>query len=168
MTTERLEFRRWGADDLGRARALWGSPEVARLISAGGRFSEEEVAARLEAERASQAEAGLQYWPLFLRADGRFVGCCGLRPYREDLPELGFHLLAEFWGQGLAREAAEAVIAYAFGELGVAALFAGHHPENQASRRLLSRLGFVYTHDEPYPGTGLDHPSYQLSAAGDP
>jgi hypothetical protein len=44
----------------------------------------------------------------------------------------------------------------------VRALFAGHNPANQASRELLARLGFRYTHDELYPPTGLMHPSYRL------
>jgi hypothetical protein len=33
-------------------------------------------------------------------------------------------------------------------------------PGNVASRRLLERLGFVYTHEEFYAPTGLEHPSY--------
>jgi len=41
-------------------------------------------------------------------------------------------------------------------------LFAGHHPENESSRQLLTRLGFTYTHDEWYEPTGQMHPSYML------
>ena len=43
-------------------------------------------------------------------------------------------------------------------------LFAGHNPDNDASRQLLQQLGFQYTHDEPYAPTGRMHPSYVLSA----
>ena len=65
---------------------------------------------------------------------------------------------------GLAVEAARAVIEYALTTLGAAGLFAGHHPANEASRRVLIKLGFHYTHDEFYPPTGLNHPSYRLAA----
>jgi hypothetical protein len=41
-------------------------------------------------------------------------------------------------------------------------LFAGHHPENDACRRMLVALGFRYTHDELYAPTGREHPSYIL------
>jgi RimJ/RimL family protein N-acetyltransferase len=41
-------------------------------------------------------------------------------------------------------------------------VFAGHNPANTASRGLLARLGFRYTHDELYAPTGLRHPSYLL------
>ena len=41
-------------------------------------------------------------------------------------------------------------------------LFAGHNPRNEASRKLLTGLGFVYLRDEFYAPTGLYHPSYEL------
>jgi hypothetical protein len=65
-------------------------------------------------------------------------------------------------GQGFAREASEAIIPYAFGRLGAAAIFAGHHPQNAASGRLLVKLGFTYQGDKLYIPTGLMHPTYLL------
>ncbi len=141
---------------------LWGDPEVTALI--GGPFTPEMVRARLAKEIAQMREYGVQYWPVFLLDGNQHVGCAGLRPHRveERLYELGFHLGRAFWGRGLAKEAARAVIDYAFGTLGAEALFAGHHPSNDASRRLLLRLGFVRTHEELYPPTGRMHPSFLL------
>jgi RimJ/RimL family protein N-acetyltransferase len=75
---------------------------------------------------------------------------------------MGVHLLPEFWGQGFAREASEAIIPHAFGRLGAAAIFAGHHPQNAASGRLLVKLGFTYQGDKLYIPTGLMHPTYLL------
>jgi RimJ/RimL family protein N-acetyltransferase len=75
---------------------------------------------------------------------------------------MGVHLLPEFWGQGIAREASEAIVPYAFGPLGVAAIVAGHHPQNAASGRLLKKLGFTYQGDMLYIPTGLLHPMYLL------
>jgi len=109
----------------------------------------------------------VQYWPIFLLSTGEHVGCGGLRPYKPEdrIFELGFHLLPAYWGKGLAVEAGRGVIAYAFESLGVKALFAGHHPANAASRRVLEKLGFTFTHEELYPPTGLLHPSYLLTRA---
>lgn len=69
-----------------------------------------------------------------------------------------------YWGQGYAEEATRAVVTYAFDTLGVKGLFAGHNPGNEASRRLLTKMGFRYLCDEYYPPTGLKHPSYILTA----
>ena len=67
-------------DDLDLALGLWGDAAVTRLI--GGPFPPERVRERLAREIATQAEHGVQYWPLFLLADGGHAGCCGLRPYK--------------------------------------------------------------------------------------
>jgi ribosomal-protein-alanine N-acetyltransferase len=48
--------------------------------------------------------------------------------------------------------------------LEVTGLFAGHNPKNEASRHILAKLGFRYTHDELYEPTGLQHPCYLLTA----
>jgi RimJ/RimL family protein N-acetyltransferase len=165
MLTERLGFSLWNANDIERAVELWGNPDVTRFITATGRMGPPEIMDRLGREIDMQVRFGVQYWPLFLREGGRFVGCCGLRPYdlSRGVYELGVHLLPMFWGKGCAREACARVIRLAFDDMGCPSLFAGHNPLNQASARLLLDLGFVHTHDELYPPTGLEHPSYLLS-----
>lgn len=166
LTTARLGFAHWQPDDLPLALALWGDPGVTRLI--GGPLSADAAEARLASEIASLRAHGVQYWPIFLLADGEHAGCAGLRPYRPEdrIYELGFHLRTVYWGQGLATEAAQAVVTFAFETIGAAALFAGHHPDNAPSRRVLEKLGFRFTHDELYAPTGLHHPSYLLTRTG--
>lgn len=167
--TARLTFRPWRDDDadLELAVALWGNAEVTRLF--GGPFDREHVAARVARERKNFEERGVQYWPIFLRATGEHVGVCGLRPYDTRPGDAGtpvyahgFHLLPHHWRRGYGEEAARSVIDFAFRELHAAWIFAGHHPQNEPSRKLLAKLGFVYLRDELYPPTGLMHPSYRL------
>lgn len=143
---------------------MWGDPDVTRLI--GGPFPDDEVRSRLAREIAQQETDGVQYWPIFLLENDDFVGCCGLRPYSkgERIYELGFHLRPRFRGRGYAKEAAHAAIAYAFDGLNAASLFAGHHPDNASSSRLLEKLGFRYDRHEFYAPTGREHPSYALAA----
>jgi len=166
LKTARLGFRRWTIDDLPLALALWGDPDVTRYI--GGPFSPKDVTEKLHGEIASMEAHHVQYWPLFLLEGDAHVGCAGLRPYRvhDQIYELGFHLRPAYWGRGLAAEAGQAVIAFAFERLGAEGLFAGHHPEHGASRAVLERLGFRFTHEEVYPPTGLRHPSYLLMRPG--
>jgi [ribosomal protein S5]-alanine N-acetyltransferase len=164
LRSKRLGFRSWREEDLSTAIGLWGDPEITRLIDARPKLSCEDVKELLEKQIATEREFGIQYWPLFLIENGDHVGCCGIRPY--DLPrriyELGVHIRSSYWRRGLAEEATSTVIDYAFNKLGAAALFAGHNPNNNASRRLLEKLGFQYTHKQLYPPTGLEHPSYIL------
>jgi RimJ/RimL family protein N-acetyltransferase len=162
LKSARLGFRCWSKDDLPLAIALWGDAKVTALI--GGPFNARQVEERLIREIECLAIHKVQYWPIFLLSNGEHAGCAGLRPdcAGEQVYELGFHLRSEFWGRGLAEEAGRAVISHAFDALGAKALFAGHHPENRASRRVLEKLGFRMTHEELYPPTGLMHPSYWL------
>lgn len=159
--TARLAFRTWRDDDLPLARAVFGDTRVTALV--GGPFDDAQVEARLAAEIATQRDHGYQYWPVFLH-DATHVGCCGLKPRApaQRIYELGFYLRVEHWGRGYAVEAGRGVIAFAFDVLGAASLFAGHHPDNDGSRRTLDKLGFRFTHHELYPPTGLMHPGYAL------
>lgn len=163
-TAARMVFRWWREDDVERARELWGDPRVTAFIDSRTALSRPDVEERLTAELRRAERDGVQYWPMFLRDAGSLVGCAGLRV--RDRPsrvyELGFHLCARAWGQGLATEAAVAVTRFAFDELGATELFAGHHPDNAASKRVLEKLGFRRTHEELYPPTGLLHPGYSL------
>ena len=166
LRSARLGFRYWREQDLPMALALWGDPEVMRFIDNRGKLSDEEVTQLLGRHIGFQREHGIQYWPIFLLKGGEHVGCCGLRPYdtKRHVHELGVHIRPIWWRQGLAGEAARAVIGYAFGTLGLTGLFAGHNPNNNSSRQLLQKLGFEHTHDEYYAPTGLRHPSYFLRA----
>ncbi|MBQ6488046.1 MAG: GNAT family N-acetyltransferase [Solobacterium sp.] len=162
LTTERIGFSRWTSADSDLAELLWGDEKVTHYICSSGRFSQEDIKARLELEVRNDTEQHVQYWPVFELSTGKLIGCCGLRPFGTETYEIGFHLRPEFWRRGYAPEAANAVIDYAFSVLHAEAIYAGHHPENHASRRVLQKLGFRYIGDNYYQPTGLYHPSYEL------
>jgi len=167
LRTDRLGFSHWNEGDLALAVMLWGDPKVSSLI--GGSFTLDEVSARLNHEIEVQVAYKVQYWPVFSLQSDEFVGCAGLRPYKNDerVFEMGVHLRPDYWGQGLAQEAGRAVISFAFETLGAKGLFAGHHPSNVASGRLIKKLGFRFTREEFYPPTGLNHPSYLMMKCGE-
>lgn len=74
-----------------------------------------------------------------IEVEGRVVGKVGF--YR--LPEIGFILRRELWGRGLMLEAASAVLAHVDEHLDLDELRGDADPRNEASIRLLERLGFV-------------------------
>ena len=55
---------------------------------------------------------------------------------------LGYGLRSDQWGRGLTTEAAWLIINFGFETLGLHRIWATHHPENLASRRVLDKLGF--------------------------
>lgn len=166
--TERLFFRTWTKNDVALAISLWTHPEVMRHM--GGVMTKDGALQRLRREIDRQEQHGFQYWPIFLREDGQFAGCSGLRLFLEDATtlELGVHLARPCWSLRLGEEAARAVIDFAFTVLDAELLVAGHGPENGNSQALIERLGFTYSHPSPWGEEQILHPIYRLerTAAG--
>ena len=77
--------------------------------------------------------------------DDRIVGTCTLfnLDARNRRAEIGYALARDSWGQGLMSEALGALIAYAFGPLGLTRLEADVDPRNAPSIRIVEKLGFV-------------------------
>lgn len=158
----RLFFRSWQHEDQDLAISLWTHPEVMRFL--GGTDSPQAAIERLHLEMQRQEQIAVQYWPIFLRSNGAFAGCAGLRPFHDEQAvfELGVHLARPYWSERLGEEAARAVIDFAFGSLRARALTAGHNPENTHSKALILRLGFHFTHLEPWGPFQILHPIYRL------
>lgn len=62
--------------------------------------------------------------------------------------ELGYWLAEPFWHQGFMTEAADAVIAHARKNLGIRRVWADYYEGNEASRKVMERLGFHFHHVE--------------------
>ncbi|MBR1216421.1 GNAT family N-acetyltransferase [Bradyrhizobium sp. U87765 SZCCT0131] len=76
---------------------------------------------------------------------GRPVGMVGLDWSQPETPELGYWLGVDHWRQGIATEAARAVIDYAFEEFAIEQVIAGARVVNPASRHILEKCGFQWT-----------------------
>ena len=141
--TERLVLRPYEADDLEQLHAvLYSDIDAMRLLGgprdlAGTRFA-------LERSMTQQEITGFSFWPVIERESGLLVGEAGLFPLSPDGPDvaLGYAFGARWWGRGYATEAARAVIAEAFGALGMGRLVAITREANLGSRHVLEKLGF--------------------------
>jgi len=100
--------------------------------------------ARAYIDRINQNPA-VTYWVIRLKDSLTPVGVISLIQ-RDYLPhrDLGFALLPDYNGQGYAQEAASAVLAWLAQTSPKAPLLAISLPQNTASIRLLTRLGFRY------------------------
>ncbi len=170
--TTRLHLRPATAADLGYLQALWDEPEVRRYLFDDQPVTEA-VAAEALGDCLSRTEMGLGLWIVATRPQGIVVGCVGLNPtavVAEYEPALAGLLepiaaLAPLHqGQGYATEALRALVDHAFTTLAVAKLAAVNDAPNQASARMLARLGFVPLSEVPGPRHVLQ--TYTLVAPG--
>ena len=89
-----------------------------------------------------QSQAGIALAG-FHRTNGDFVVRTALDLTDEaDVYETGYWVALKYAGQGMATEAANAAIRYAFGRLGAKAISIGHFDGNDPSRRIVEKLGF--------------------------
>lgn len=140
LETERLGLRPWAGSDADELCALAsergnGAPAVER-----GR---EVIAAAL----AATAATGLALLPVRRRAEGDFIGYCGLTVGRSTVeePEIAYELLRRAHGRGYATEAARAVLGAA-AATGRERLWATVRTWNTPSFRVLEKLGFERDH----------------------
>jgi [ribosomal protein S5]-alanine N-acetyltransferase len=162
--TKRLVFRLWQADDWIRFQPIATDPRVIRYVFPGGVPTDEEIRGHIDAARRRYADEGFCLWPLVYRANGDLIGFCGLdHLWGGEEIEIGYWLDHTYWGQGLATEAAQAVMAYGFEELGLPRIVAVAHPENRASLRVLEKLGMVFERMAVHQG--LEHVLYAKSRA---
>ena len=93
---------------------------------------------------------GFEMWAIIHKADQKLIGCCGLIPQVVDgqqETEMGYVLAKEYWGQGLATEAAFAVRNYGFEKLGCDRIIALINPKNLASQNVAQKIGLIYEKD---------------------
>lgn len=79
------------------------------------------------------------------------IGCIGLKmgdatdmTERADECELGYWVGVPYWGQGLATEAAKAMIRHAFENCGMTKVWCGYYDGNNRSKRVQEKCGFIY------------------------
>lgn len=76
--------------------------------------------------------------------DGRMIGTCDVDEIADATGDLGYWLDEAEWGRGFATEAARAVMAFSFHQLGLTRLTSGHAADNPNSGRILTKLGFAH------------------------
>ena len=143
LTTSRLHLRRLRSDDLDWLCRLHGDPDVMRYVREPQ--SRKQTTARL-GELLADVERDPRFgiWPAETQEAGQVVGWFLLHPFDGGAEfELGYRLFPEFWGQGLATEGAQGVVAHAFETLGLDALMALARLDNVASHRVLEKSGFT-------------------------
>lgn len=144
LETDRLLLRHQLSSDLDDLYALYCDPQVIRYIPDAPRNYEE---TRLELEwhmhgHPRRPELGL--WATIHKPTGAFIGRCGLLPWRlagRDEVEVAYLLGKQYWGQGLATEAAQGIVTYAFEHLHLSRLVCMVLPDNHASARVAQKIG---------------------------
>lgn len=149
LTTERLTVRWLTAADAPALFTIFSDPTVMRYWSSPPLTELSQAERMVRNIQEGYASGDFLQLGLERRATPGVIGTCTLfaLTFPSRRAEIGYALGRAFWGQGYVTEALRALITYAFTTLNLNRLEADIDPRNNASARVLERLGF---HSEGY------------------
>jgi RimJ/RimL family protein N-acetyltransferase len=158
LETPRLILRPARDSDRAPYAAMNADPAVMTYFAST--MTREESDASLARFQAAYDRDGFGFLTAELRATGAFAGIIGAQTMRDEVPnlpqpavEIGWRLPRALHGQGLATEGARATVDFAFSTLNLPEVVAVTALGNQASRRVMEKLGMTHR-----PDLEFDHP----------
>ncbi len=167
LETPRLLLRRWQDQDLDGFAAVNAQPEVMRYIHDGRTLDRAATAERLATYQRHWDEHGFGLYAVEVKETGELAGFTGLAvptflPEIMPAVEIGWRLGRAYWGRGLATEAARCVVAHARAGLGLRRLVSIHVVGNEASARVMVKLGMTLERETVQPDTGREVRVYAM------
>ena len=161
LQTPRLKLREFTPEDVDALAQVLSDPETMRYYPAP--YDRAGVEQWIDRNRHRCQNDGVGLWAMELTRRQEVIGDCGIIAQEvegERLYEIGYHLRRDFWGQGLATEAAIACRDWAFTHLKAARLISLIRPENLPSRRVAERVGMTLWREVNW--RGLPHDVYSI------
>lgn len=146
VETERLMLRTWKQTDREPFARMNADPRVMEFFP--GVLSRPESDALADELQAHFRERGFTFFAAELRETGEFIGFTGLaepsfEAHFTPCVEIGWRLASNYWGRGLATEAARAVLHHGLQKLRIAEIVAFTVPGNVRSRRVMEKIGMM-------------------------
>jgi RimJ/RimL family protein N-acetyltransferase len=155
--TDRLLVRDFAEDDIDAAWAVYGDPEVSRWL--GGVLVHDTVEQTRDLLRRIggwDLPDGLGLWAVVEKATGQLIGGAELLQATiggQERVEIGYHFRRDSWGRGYATELAAALLRQGFERAGLQRIVGVHLPGNEASARVLRKIGMREQGMVDYNGT---------------
>jgi [ribosomal protein S5]-alanine N-acetyltransferase len=143
LETPRLRLRPMHADDTDSLLSIFADPKVMAAFHAPP-FDHLQMAQWVRRNLDHQTTHGYGLFSVVHKADGLLIGDCGLEWMDLDgveVAELGYDFRSDYWNQGYATEAAQAVRDHAFRDLHLPCLVSLIRVGNAPSRRVAEKIG---------------------------
>ena len=153
LRTERLSLRPLRIQDANDIFAYASDPEVSRYTTWETHPNLDVSLGYIHYVQSRYLDGLPDTWGIILNSTDHLVGTVGLLNFEEQAKhiELGYVVAPQHQSQGIATEAANLAMDYAFGPLGLNKVSACCFAENHASERVMLKLGMRYE------GTVRDH-----------
>ncbi len=153
LETPRLVLRPFREEDVDPLAKLMANADFMRFSL--GVFSREQTIAFLDKIIGWQRDGLPSQFAVIHRKCNQLIGYCGffhqLVDETEEI-EIGYRLDPDYWGGGLATEAAQAVRDHAFRVLKLRRVISLIHPDNVPSRRVAEKIGMKIEKETVFRG----------------
>lgn len=163
IETERLILRQWKDEDLPDFARMNSDPIVMEYFPR--RLREEDTSNLVARFQKHFKKHGYGLYAVENKETNAFMGFVGLNNVDDKMPfapavEMAWRIDYEYWGQGYATEAAQAVLDHTFSELGLEEIVAFAVHDNTRAIHLMEKLGMKRDKkgDFKYPALRKDHP----------
>jgi len=161
LETNRLFLRPLTENDVDAVFAMRSDADVMRFIRPV-QTNRSEAKSWIDLVSSRWEKEKIGFCAVIEKSSNRFIGWCGLWRLKENNEiEVGYALIKDFRGQGLAVEAAAALLKYGFEDLNLKEIVAVARPGNRASWRVMERLGMTYDYTGKFYDSDLVH--YSIS-----
>lgn len=159
IETDRLVLRRWTNDDLAPMIRMNGDPDVMQWTGDGSAISEEQTIEEIAQFEQRWDERGFGLFAVEFRETGELTGFAGLS-IPKFLPEvlpavgLGCRFDVKWWGRGIATESLVPCLRFGFVDRGLDRIVSINQVTNEASARILQKLGMHLDRETVHPTFG--------------
>jgi [ribosomal protein S5]-alanine N-acetyltransferase len=162
LSTTRLTLRPFTLADVNALHRLWNEPGVRKYLWDDEPVSKGRVESIIETSQSIFETEGSGLWGVFPVAEHGLIGFAGFWKFHDPpVLELLYGIAPDYWNCGLATEAANAILKYGFEELPLDRIEASTDAANEASTRVMQRLGMTFWKRELT--NGLDTIYYAIS-----
>ncbi|KOF57516.1 GCN5 family acetyltransferase [Clostridium sp. DMHC 10] len=161
LETERLILKNIAVEDREFIFSQFSDPVVTKYLFDREPLTDIGGADEILELYLSQPEPHLHHrWILVRKTDGIKMGTCGIHRWdqKTGTAEVGYDLKEEFWGKGYMQEAIKEIIEFAIENMNIKAISACIYVDNEKSKHLAEKLGFVLSgstyeafRDKEYP-----------------
>jgi ribosomal-protein-alanine N-acetyltransferase len=161
IRTKRIFMRKFTKEDIKEFYEIVKKQEVGEWLGIGKGMSFEEAEGYVNKIIKHWTIHNFGVWAVTNESNKEIIGHCGLR-YIDDTDDIEIIYLLDpkFWGKGLATEAGNVAVQYAFNSLKVDKLLARVRTNNSKSKNVINKLGFKFIGDREYDGRPLSY--YEL------
>ena len=169
IETERLVLRDFSMEDAPAVHRYGSDPEVVRYMPWGPNTwadTKDFLRRKLDGQRADPRS--VFDFAVTLYSSGEIIGSCGISIISTQRRQaaIGYVYRRDVWGKGYATEAAKALVALGFEELGMHRIFTYCDVDNIASARVLEKTGMqregLVRHDALVRGQWRDSYLYAI------